>query len=946
MKRKSLSAAVPLLLVAWIICMGFPANAAAKALSLGFTDLAGNALTSVPRGGSFCAVIGVDDAAGVAGAAVTLAYDVSSFDVVESDEGDSGYFIASSDVFVPVTDTRPLPGTPSNAVPCLGNKQTPGVVMLSGVSLAAAQGTGGGASAGPHALFTVKFTAKAGAAPGAYPFTVSQSTILNEAAGWGSGTAPEAVPVLVGAVGAQHEDWDDPTKAYPVLLGDAGTPFTAVQQAVTVVDAYPITATAGPNGTIACSPNPVDSGGSATCTVSPAAGYSVDAFTVDGETTVLPTFQYTFETVTATHTAAVTFAPTPTVTVKATKAKANEEGGTTAKYTIARTGSTTAARKVYFTMGGSATDADYAVDDSQSVTIPAGMKSVDVFLTVTDDGVYDPKETAILTLSPNSTYSIGKAAGATVTITDNESVVTVNASPAKTKEEGATVGKYTITRKGGTSAPLTVFFSMGGTAGADGSDYTLSDPSGAAITAGASAVTIPARAKAAAVTFTTRDDAEYEPAETAVMTLLPDVSYRIGKPASATVTITDNEPVITVKASPATVKEGGTAVGKYRLSRKGTTTTAITVAYTMSGSAASADYTLSPENENAATIPAGAKYADVVLAPVDDTEYKPARTAVLTITPDIAYGVGTAASATITITDNDPEHAALAVKSLSAGAPSDPPAARDVRGYDFNGDGTADILLQDPSGAIQLWYMDKETRKQQIDLEPPVGDACWKLAGAADFNGDGKLDLLLQHRCGERWSLAVRYLDGAAAIGEAPLLPAADGEAGLAVVGVGDFNADGNPDILFQKTAGEDRPVEIRYLDGTMQIGSQAVTPDAGDAPGGGGAVAGVADFDGDGKPDILLQYDAEGCTRLAVRFMDGGAPSGTGEIAAATPLKSASSWTVGEAADFTGDGKPDILWESKEGLLYLWHLDGLQQTGGALTVPPAVSPAWRVMAR
>ncbi len=361
------------------------------------------------------------------------------------------------------------------------------------------------------------------------------------------------------------------------------------------------------------------------------------------------------------------------------------------------------------------------------------------------------------------------------------------------------------------------------------------------------------------------------------------------------------------------------------------------------GSAASADYMLSPENENEVTIPAGAKYADVVLTPVDDTESEPDETAILTLTPNTAYGIGTGASATITITDNDSEPAALAVKSLSAGAPSDPPPARDVRGYDFNGDGNADIILQDPSGAIRLWYMEKETRKRQIDLEPPAGDACRKLAGAADFNRDGKLDLLLQHRCGERWSLAVRYLDGAAAIGEAPLLPSADGEAGLAVVGVGDFNGDGNPDILFQQTAGEDRPVQIRYLDGTVQIGSQAVTPDAGDAP---RAVAGVADFNGDGKPDILFQEDAEGYTRLSVRFMDGGTPVGTGEIAASTPLKSASSWRVGEAADFDGDGKPDILWESKDGLLYLWHLDGLRQTGGALTVPPAVSPAWRVMAR
>jgi hypothetical protein len=68
-----------------------------------------------------------------------------------------------------------------------------------------------------------------------------------------------------------------------------------------------VTAMAGQNGTISCTPNPVNYGGSSTCTVNPAIGYKVDAFTVNGNPATLTNNQYIFTNVTANQTANVTF---------------------------------------------------------------------------------------------------------------------------------------------------------------------------------------------------------------------------------------------------------------------------------------------------------------------------------------------------------------------------------------------------------------------------------------------------------------------------------------------------------------------------------------------------------------------------------------------------------------------------------------------------------------
>ena len=216
----------------------------------------------------------------------------------------------------------------------------------------------------------------------------------------------------------------------------------------------------------------------------------------------------------------------PTLTVSATDPNAAEQGQDPGVFTITRS-NTGDALAVNYSMSGTATNnSDYS-SLSGTVTIPSGSSSVNVTLTPIDDATAEGSETAILTLSSGS-YFVGTPNNATVTIADNESTVTVQASTPNASELGPISGVFTISRLT-TSGNLVVNYTIGGTA-TSGSDFTALAGS-ATILNGQSSVT---------VTVVPIDDSASEGNETVLMTLASG-SYTIGTPNNATVTIADND---------------------------------------------------------------------------------------------------------------------------------------------------------------------------------------------------------------------------------------------------------------------------------------------------------------------------------------------------------------------------------------------------------------------
>lgn len=115
---------------------------------------------------------------------------------------------------------------------------------------------------------------------------------------------------------------------------------------------------------------------------------------------------------------------TPIVGITAVDGLASETGGDIGVFRFTRTGSTTSAMTVVYSIAtgaGRATPSDYTPTLTGSQVIPAGAASVDVTITPVDDTLAEGSETLTLTLSDIGSYDVGADASATVTIQDNDS---------------------------------------------------------------------------------------------------------------------------------------------------------------------------------------------------------------------------------------------------------------------------------------------------------------------------------------------------------------------------------------------------------------------------------------------------------------------------------------------------------------------------------------------
>jgi hypothetical protein len=254
--------------------------------------------------------------------------------------------------------------------------------------------------------------------------------------------------------------------------------------------------------------------------------------------------------------------------------------------------------------------------------------------------------------------SVGGAADPTCTPIDPpDSTVTVAVSPLAVDEDGATNLVYTFTRAGFTATPLTVNFSIGGTAdfGASPDDYTQTGA--ATFTPPTGTVNFTAGSSTAMVTINPEADATSEPDETVILTVTSGTDYIVGSPSSATGTITNDDAVVTVAVAPASTSEGGAAM-VYTFSRTGTTGAALTVNFSVGGTASfPGDYsqsgatTFTPPTATV-TIGIGNASAAVTVTPLTDCiSGEGPETVQFTVTAGTGYTVGVPSTAIGTIND-------------------------------------------------------------------------------------------------------------------------------------------------------------------------------------------------------------------------------------------------------------------------------------------------------
>jgi acetyl esterase/lipase len=338
----------------------------------------------------------------------------------------------------------------------------------------------------------------------------------------------------------------------------------------------------------------------------------------------------------------------PSVSAQATDASATE-GGDTGAFTIARTGDTTAALTVGFTVSGTATSGSDFTSLGNSVTIPAGQASTVLSVTTLQDTILESTETVVLTLASSAAYNLGSPIAATVNVLDDDSPPLPEISVADSisnAAEPSAAGQFTISRTGATTSALTVNFSVTGSA-TSGTDYAALGTS----------VVIPAGQSSVALAVTPIDDTAVEGTETVTLSIASNVTYALGTINVASVNITDNDtsaiPVVTIVATDSDAGEPGNG-GSWTITRAGSITSALAVSFTTSGTAPRAqDYTLSGVSGTTLTIPANQTSATILLNVVNDTVVESIETAICTIAANAAYTLGSPASATINIADDD-----------------------------------------------------------------------------------------------------------------------------------------------------------------------------------------------------------------------------------------------------------------------------------------------------
>ena len=249
---------------------------------------------------------------------------------------------------------------------------------------------------------------------------------------------------------------------------------------------------------------------------------------------------------------------------------------------------------------------------------------------------------------------------------------------------------------------------------------------------------------------------------------------------------------------------------------------------------------------------------------------------------------------------------------------------------DFNGDGKDDVLLRDGDGRWRYYAMNGRRHiADESGMVDIVADPAWALAGVGDLNGDGRDDILLRHGDG-RWRYYAMYGRWHVA-GESGMVDIPADEA-WSLAGVGDFDGDGNDDILL-------RHDDLRWH--YYRMGGHEVLAGSGSAnltrnPG--WRVAGIGDLDGDGNDDVLLRKDTGGWYYYAMN----GRRHISGRSGAAGLTRKAEYRMAG-LGDFNGDGRDDVLLRRDDGLWYYYPMDGRRILPGRGSANLTRKAEWRL---
>lgn len=273
--------------------------------------------------------------------------------------------------------------------------------------------------------------------------------------------------------------------------------------------------------------------------------------------------------------------------------------------------------------------------------------------------------------------------------------------------------------------------------------------------------------------------------------------------------------------------------------------------------------------------------------------------------------------------------------TVTGAAPGEP--AVPTPSADFDNDQRPDLVwVNTATGQLAMWNMGGGTYGERVvgggylnSIPLPAG---WRVAGTGDIDGDGHTDLFLQSDGG---FLGAWFFDGLTLRNGISLTPKQVQHPEWRIRAVGDLNHDGHPDLVWQNPiTGQ---LAFWLMDGTTATTfiSSSVAPPSGDWE-----VVGIGDSNRDGNLDLFWQQRSTG--RLAVWRMDQHVLD-SGAYLSASP--SDPKWRVAAVADLDGDGYSDlVLQHADTGEVAAWYLQETTVRNGLMLNPTSVGdPDWRV---
>lgn len=245
-------------------------------------------------------------------------------------------------------------------------------------------------------------------------------------------------------------------------------------------------------------------------------------------------------------------------------------------------------------------------------------------------------------------------------------------------------------------------------------------------------------------------------------------------------------------------------------------------------------------------------------------------------------------------------------------------------GSDFDDNGTADLVQYNYyDGTVNLQLM---TGTTPTTYNLGVTGYGWQLMGIADFDGNNYMDLVWQNPgTGDTGLWLMNGTNILAPVG----LPNVGAGSDWQIVGIGDFDLNNTPDLLWRSKTYE--VTGIWLMGGTNLIGVQGLPSRSGDW-----VVSGVQDFNNDGSVDILWRNPLSGANEIWC--MNG---LNVGNQINLTPQ--ASPWVIHEIGNWNGDAFADILWRNAStGQTSIWTLNAGNHVGTFAVGAP--TGAWTIL--